>query len=214
MRKQRFDILPIVSGTEVKKYFRTDKQNDYSSISEKSINHQDVIPFHTHIRDVIKGLASESRNFYFLHNERRIVGLISDVNLNCRQVKVYLFSLLSELEIRLGHFITEHILEDELVKLTFGKDVKEHYEEDKMKGKDVPFVEYLYLSNLINIIVKQKLCAQLGYSQTAFGEELGSLNNLRNDVAHPVHSIITERDTVKKLWERIDRVEKALFVLG
>jgi hypothetical protein len=84
MRQQRFDILPVANDAEIKKYFRTHRWNDYSSISHETITHRDVIPFHTHIRDVIKGVALESRSFYFLHNERRVVGLISVVNLNCR----------------------------------------------------------------------------------------------------------------------------------
>jgi hypothetical protein len=191
MRENRFDILPINSGPDVNKYFSTHKRNDYTQISEKIINHRDVIPFNTTIRDVIKGFASEStpRNFYFLHNERRIVGLISVVNLNCRQVKVYLFSLLSELELRLGKFITDHgVSEDELLQLTFGTkennkydNVKKRYEEDKKEGNDVPFLEYLYLSDLINIITKKKLCELPGYAGFA---KLGSLVSLRDAVAH------------------------------
>jgi len=221
MRQHRFDILPIVNGADVKKYFRTHKWNDYSSISQETITHRDVIPFHTHIRDVIKGLAVESRHFYFLHNERRIVGLLSVVNLNCRQVKVYLFSLLSELEVRLGNFIAAHISEDELLKMTFGEkekekheDVKKRYQEDKTTGSDARFVEYLYLSDLINIILKQKLYERLGYSRTRFEKTLGSLNDLRHAVAHPARSIITNKHPVKKLWERINWVEEALFILG
>lgn len=220
MHQHRFDVLPIVNGTEVKKYFRTHEWNDYSSISQETITHRDVIPFHTHIRDVIKGLAVESRGFYFLHNERRIVGLISVVNLNCRQVKVYLFSLLSELEVRLGNFIASHVSEDELLKMTFGKkekekheDVKKRYQEDKTTGVDTRFVEYLYLSNLINIIIERKLYERLGYSRTRFEKRLGSLNDLRHAVAHPARSIITDKHPVEKLWERIDRVEEALFIL-
>jgi len=218
MREKRFDVLPIDNGSEVRKYFCTHKWNDYSNISENLITHRDVIPFHTHIRDVIKGFASEPRDFYFLHNERRIVGLISVANLNCRQVKVYLFSLLSELEIRLGNFIATHVSEDELFKMTFGEKekikyegVKKRYQEDKMKGDDVPFVEYLYLSDLINIIAKKKLYEPPGYAGFA---KLGSLNELRHAVAHPARSIITDKHPVKKLWERIDRVEEALFILG
>jgi hypothetical protein len=221
MCQQRFDVLPIVNGTEIKQYFRTQKWGDYSSISQETITHRDVIPFHMHIRDVIKGFALESRNFYFLHNERRIVGLISVVNLNCRQVKVYLFSLLSELEVRLGNFIAAHISEDELLQMTFGEkekekheDVKKRYQEDKTTGVDACFVEYLYLSDLINIIIKQKLYERLRYSRTRFEKSLGSLNDLRHAVAHPARSIITDKHPVEKLWERIDRVEEALFLLG
>jgi hypothetical protein len=222
MCQYRFDILPIVNGTAVKKYFCTHKWSDYSVITLENITHKDVIPFQTHIRDVIKGFVLESRNFYFLHNERRVVGLISVVNLNCRQVKVYLFSLLSELEVGLGKFITENISENELLHMTFGgetkekhESVKKRYEEDKALGVDTPFIEYLYLSDLIEIIGKKKLYEQLGYSsRRCFDKNLGSLNDLRNAVAHPARSIITDEKSVKNLWERIDRVEEALFLLG
>jgi hypothetical protein len=221
MCQQRFDVLPIVDDTVVKKYFRTHKWSDYSTISSETITHKDVIPFQTHIRDVIKGFVLDSRNFYFLHSERRIVGLISVVNLNCRQVKVYLFSLLSELEVCLGNFIAEHIPVDELLEISFGENAKEkhedvlkRYEKDKALGVDAPLVEYLYLSDLINIISKKKLYERLGYSsRSCFDKNLGSLNDLRHAVAHPARSIITEEHPVEKLWERIDRVEEALFVL-
>jgi hypothetical protein len=169
-----------------------------------------------------KGFVLESRNFYFLQSERRIVGLISVVNLNCRQVKVYLFSLLSELEVGLGKFITEHVSKDKLLEITFAENTKEkhedvlkRYEKDKSLGVDAPLVEYLYLSDLINIIGKEKLYERLGYSsRRCFDRRLGSLNDLRNAVAHPARSIITEEHPVEKLWERIDRVEEALFLLG
>lgn len=220
MRQYRFDVLPIVDGAEVKKYFRTRTLNDYSSISQEAITYRDVIPFHTHIRDVIKGFALEPRSFYFLQNENRIVGLMPVVNLNCRQVKVYLFSLLSELEIRLGNFIAEHVSEEELLKMTFDADVKEKHDDvkiqygnDKLKGVDVPLVQYLYLADLINITIEQKLYDRLGYSRTQFEKRLGSLNTLRHAVAHPARAIITDEHSVNQLWERIDRVEEALFIL-
>jgi hypothetical protein len=221
MKQHRFDVLPVVEGEEVKRYFYTDKWNNFSSISEETITHRDVIPFHTHIRDVIKGFASESRNFHFLTNERRIVGLISVVNLNCRQVKVYLFSLLSELEVSLGKFIAENIPEEQLLNMTLGEkvtekheDVKKRYQADKAKGVEVPFVEYLYFSDLANIVIKKGLHEKLGYSRTLFEKNFGSLTDFRNVVAHPARSIITDEHSVKKLWERIDRIEEALFTLG
>jgi hypothetical protein len=99
-----------------------------------------------------------------LNNERRIVRLISVVNLNCRQVKVYLFSLLSELEIQLGNLVSRQCQESELLAMTFGAsdnpkfaEVKARYHTDKTKGVDVPFVEYLFLSDLINVIAKKRL---------------------------------------------------------
>ena len=77
MKNHRFDVLPVTKDAEVEGYFCTNKWNDFSSVSYKKITHRDVISFHTNLRDVIKGFALESRHFYFLANERRIVGLIS-----------------------------------------------------------------------------------------------------------------------------------------
>src|SRR5262249_31318409 len=90
MKASRFDTLPVESEKGIKEYFQTDIWNDYSSIARRAVTHRGVIPYKTPLRNVIQGFASEARNFYFLRNERRIVGLISIANLNCRQVKVYL----------------------------------------------------------------------------------------------------------------------------
>lgn len=220
MRAEHFDVLPITSGSAVKEYFQTEKWNDYSSISRKSITHRDVIPLHTNVRELIKGFASKSRLFYFLSNENRIAGLVSIANLNSRQVKIYLFSLLSELEIRLGTFIAEKVSEDELLAMTFGDDdteryeeIKARYKEDKKNGVEVAFVEYLYLSDLINITVEKDLYLTLGYGKSQFKKDFGSLNELRKAVAHPNRSIITKANSVERLWQRIDRIEEALFRL-
>lgn len=220
MKENRFDILPIMKEASIREYYQTNSWNNYTSVSRKHITHDDIIYFQTHIRDVIKGFANESRLFYFLGNEHRIVGLISVVNLNCRQIKIYLFSLLSELEIRLGNFIADNVTTDELMKITFDstikdkhEDVKARYTSDKTEGYDVPFVEYLYLSDLINVMIEKKLYSKLGYSRTSFEKHFGSLNEFRHNIAHPARSIINRADSVSKLWNKINHIEGALFKL-
>jgi len=222
MREHRFDILPITDAGGVREYFHTRGWDDYSSVVRGKICHRDVIPFVTPLRDVIQGFAINSRSFYFLGDERRIVGLISVANLNCRQVKVYLFSLLIDLEIEMGALISRHCLESELLELTFDapdqkkkhEAVKERYELDKAKGVDLPFVEYLYLSDMMKIIRKKKLSHHLGYpSVSKFQDALGSVDDLRNIVAHPTRSLITDSKSCSKLWGQIDRIEEVLFQL-
>lgn len=221
MDSNRFDTLPIESDTGIKEYFQTSTWNDYSSIARRAVTHRDVIPYKTTLRNVIHGFASEARNFYFLGNERRIVGLISVVNLNCRQVKIYLFSLLSELEIELGNLISRHCEEQELLTMTFGEsdkqkyaEVKARYNTDKTKGVDVPFVEYLFLSDLINVIAKKRLYSALEcQSRNQFEKKFGVLVKLRDAIAHPARSIIIDTDSCKKLWQCIDQIEGVLFAL-
>lgn len=232
MKERSFDVLPIIDGEEVKRYFRTSKWNDYRSISQRNITHKDVIPSQTGIREVIKAFAvEEDRDFYFLARERRINGLISIVNLNCRQVKVYLFSLMCELEISLADFISrtsgeKQISEDTLRKIAWGSgnkpkhaSVVKRYESDKSNGVDVPFVEYLYLSDLNKIVANTSLHEDLGFdSPTSFKKTFRPFVDLRDMVAHPVrssapHSIVTDVGSVKTLWRRIDGIEEALFKL-
>ncbi len=221
MKANRFDLLPIIDGDAVRGYFQTETWNDFSAVSRKAISHRDVIPFHTHIRDVIKGLAMEGRLFYFLGNEHRVVGLLSVVNLNDRQVKVYLFSLLSELEIRLGEFISAHVSEDGMYQIAFAEplkakhqETKQRYDADRAKGVDTAFAEYLYLADLIKIALDRELHTQLGYSsKKALKDALNPLNSLRDTVAHPARSLITNVQTVEKLWGYIDRIEEILFRL-
>jgi hypothetical protein len=194
----------------------------YTSISKKAINHRDIVPFDTRLRDVIRGFAIDSRHFYFLISNRKIIGLISIANLNCRSVKVYLFSLLAELETQMGYFILQKVSESDLLQMTFGsntkpkyEDVKKRYEEDKSNGLEVPFVEYLYLSDLINIIAIRKLFSYLRFpSRKKFEDSFNSLISLRNTVAHPSRSLITDQMSCKKLWEQIDTIEGALFIFN
>jgi hypothetical protein len=212
MTSNRFDILPIDSSGGVREYFHTRLWNDYASVVRETITHRDAISFTAPL---------ESRDFFFLVDERRIVGLISIANLNCRQVYVYLFSLLSELEVQLGNLVSRHCTERELLEMTFGtsedpkyEEVKKRYKSDKANGFDVPFVEYMYLSDLFKVIRKRRLFDQLGYqSRTKFDDAFGSLGSLRDTVAHPTRSLITGPESCKKLWEQIDQIEGVLFRL-
>jgi hypothetical protein len=99
MRDKRFDVMPIVAPAEVREYFVTTVWNDYSTIVRKLITPEDLIPYDTDFREVIRRFAVEQRHFYFLSGPKPVVGLISIVNLNCRQVKVVLFNLIAELEL-------------------------------------------------------------------------------------------------------------------
>jgi len=226
MSARRFDVVPIVTGEAVHECFVTEQWNHYSSVSRRDITHRDVIPLHTGIREVIKGFAAEDRLFYFLSGGSQISGLISVANLNSRPMKVYLFGLLSELELGLGELISSSNTEEEVITLASdgGKsapcdnprdDARERYEADRAKGVDASFMEYLSLMQLVKIVRKGKLYQDLGYaSGKSFGSVFEPLADLRNAVAHPVRSIVTSTDSIPSLWRRIDYIEEGLFRLS
>ena len=58
------------------------------------------------------------------------------------------------------------------------------------------------------------LYAQLSYhTKEAFQEAMNPLNDLRNSIAHPARSLITNNQSLEKLWGSIDRIEELLFAL-
>lgn len=216
MRRHRFDVLPIVESLEVIAYFETNTWGVYTSATRKSVSQADLIPFDVSISEVIRRLAIESRLFFFLcSHDNTPVGLISVVNLNCRQVQVYLFSLLCELERRLADFITRSGIPDsELSAIFFSeairpkhRDLKTRYDNDRRNSLELPIVEYLYLSDLVKIVRTKRLYTRLGFpSGGTFEDAFGRLVKLRDSVAHPVTSLITEAGSVKRLWSALNQI--------
>lgn len=148
MAKERFDVLPIEADASVDAYFHTLRWNDYSQVGRADITEADLLPLDTQVRDVVRCLADQSRLFFFLSDASDVVGLISVVNLNRRPVKVWLFSLVSELEVRMGEFLSRHCKDEDIFALTLGRtthqkydEVKRRYQTDRDKGLELPVVE-------------------------------------------------------------------------
>lgn len=215
MRQHHFDLVPIVTNDDiVSEYYQTETWNNFDSIQRKEIDYDDVIPVQTPLYIVIKSLAKEKRLFYFLTHHNRVTGLISFIHLNKRQVRIYIYALITELETRLSRLICSRISEKEIEKYVQNKDADNRYFKDKERGIESELMEYLYLSDLINIISKNNLYEVLGYpSRKKFGSSLGSINTLRNEVAHPTRTLISNITSIEKLWNKIENIERILFRL-
>jgi hypothetical protein len=222
MKDNRFDILPIIAedGT-TSEFFKTDKPNNYDSISRQIITYKDVLPLDTSVRDIIKGFVTDNRTFYFLTYHSRITGLITLGNLNCRQVQIYIFGLICELEKRLTDFIEDNLSKEQLEKFMNEKTAKndklkeiwEHYQELVQSDLENKLIEHLYLIDFFTIIEHFGLNTKLGYSKSKW-RELTTINDLRHLVAHPTRSLLDKNNDVNKLWRRIGRIEDLSFRLN
>jgi len=115
MKSKRFDHLPIISSNgNILEYFKTKNPNNFSSVKRHIISYDDVIPLDTNIKDVIDKFSSTKRTFYFLTFHKNVSGLITLGNLNCRQVQVFVFNLICELERELGDFINDKLNDIEI----------------------------------------------------------------------------------------------------
>lgn len=218
MNDNRFDILPIISadGT-TSKFLKTDTPNNYDTISTQTITYRDVLPLDTSIREVIKGFVTENRTFYFLTYHSRITGLITLGNLNCRQVQVYIFGLICDLERKLSKFIDEHLTKENIEtwvatnpKLqTIWKNFQKLVKSD-LENK---LIEHLYLLDLFTIIEVFEIYPKLDYEEEHW-IDLRNINKLRNLVAHPTRSLLNKENDIEILWKRIGEIEDLNFRLN
>ena len=220
MKDYRFDTLPIVDGEKMIEYFGTEVPNNYEKISRKKITHQDVLPLDTNIHEVIKGFATDKRTFYFLTFQNRITGLITLSNLNCRQVQIYIFGQICDLERSLSEFIDINKSNKEIedfVKLKSKsnekyEDIWSGYQIQVQNNTENKLIEQLYLVDLFCIIKHFSLYTKLDYTKKEWNN-LSSINELRKLVAHSVRNILDQKNDINKLWKRIGMIEELTFRL-
>lgn len=215
MAEHRFDVLPV-DGPEVSAFYVTKDWGDYGVVDRREVGANDRLPYDTPLREVIRLFAGgDGRHFFFLSGEgNEVTGLITVANLNCSQARVYVFGLLVELEVTLANYVQHEeragrVSEAALFACAPDAAVGRYVKESR-EGMDRHLVEYLYLSNLINVVERTGLHESLGHGKKPFKEAFGRLNDFRNRVAHPVRSLVEHPDEAGRLWAAIQAAEDAL----
>lgn len=224
MKKNRFDQLPIESNAgTVTEYFKTSAPNNYEKIIKSEIKYYDIIPLETNIRDVIDKFANQERTFFFLRYQKNISGLITLGNLNCKQVQVYIFSLICELERELGDFLNSK-LTNQQIKDWIQNKIDPNNSQDKYKlildnynnltklDLENQLTEHFFLVDFFNIINDKNLFSELNYSKSDW-KDLRNINDLRNRIAHPTRSLIDNENKIDKLQRLISKIEDLTFRL-
>ncbi|ANE50638.1 hypothetical protein [Flavisolibacter tropicus] len=222
-----FDILPKINkdGT-VNTFYHTEEWGKYSvqDIKWSRIKQEDCLYYLTHIKDVIRLMSDNDRDFYFLTNHSTVIGLITIGNLNCKHVAIYYYNLICSLERELGKFVCDSLETSQILDSLelWGKekdipsalDSARRFKEDAKKGMDSSIIEYLYLSDLFLLISELQLYKKLGYkTKETFERSSGKLKALRNGIAHPNKSLVKSRGALNDLWKatvKIEELENAL----
>lgn len=224
MKQNRFDHLPIESNFgNVTEYFKTDEPNKFDKVTRQKISYDDVISLETSIREVINKFANENKTFFFLRYQKNISGLITLGNLNCKQVQVYVFSLICELERELGEFLNNELENHQIKDWIFSKvntnnsydkykQILEKYELLSKSDLENQLTEHFFLVDFFNIITGKKLYTTLNYSKSEW-EALSGINELRKRIAHPTRTLLDEENDIFKLQERLKKTEDLTFRL-
>jgi hypothetical protein len=225
-----FDVVPIVDKSGAFRSYFTLSDQDSAKLKVKEIEPSDRLYYLTHVRDAIWRMKTERRTHYFLSNgrtENDIVGLLSLSNYNCREFYVFLFSLISYVEREFAGLITidKDAAFDILNKLSHTKElrdqigvIQQRIKEDKEADMENDYREYLYLHHLVWLVKSEKKYVNLGYKTSeAFETGTSGLKALRNNIAHPVKSLVrTLADLDKldvglnKLYEFKERLDEYL----
>lgn len=220
MHENGFDVMPVEDADgEVRSYVTTATWGDFGRpVERRDIGPQDIISQRTPLEEVVRGFAEDARDFYFLSSYGRLTGLVTVVNLNCRQARVFLYGLICEFETALGdlirgaitagHLTAETILSD----LSDGRsDVRDGFAEAQAGGVEPDITEFLYLTDLTRIVRLHDLYGPLGCAdRPAFKKAFSHLNETRKRVAHPTRALIGSRGAVATLWTDVQAVERAL----
>jgi hypothetical protein len=224
MESNRFDLIPIISNSDIKEYFITNEPNNFSKIERKKISYSDTLELTTDIRTVIDNFSSDKRTFYFLTFQKEIAGLITIGNLNCRQVQIYIFQRLCDLERSLGEYLLNELEQKDIIKWIESK-VNPENEKDKYKGilklynnlleldLENKITEHFYFVDFFNIFNELKLYEKLGLSGT-YWSKFNSINEIRKRIAHPTRSLIDSNNTIDKLSSRLTKMDELIFTLN
>ena len=220
MADDRFDVVPVAEpGEPVTEYVVTVAWGDFTEVERREIKADGTLPQRTPLDEVVRAFDERNRQHLFLTRYGRVTGLVTVSHLNCRQSRVYFYSLFSELEMALARLIGQEVAASRVTNeevLSLVRDgVRESYEQDRERNVDADPTEYFHINDLTTVIVKLGLHKSvLDFSgNNAFTKPLNRLVKLRNRVAHPVRPLVGGRDTVRSLWRDLLVIDNLLAQL-
>lgn len=158
-----------------------------------------------HLLDVMEKLLGHP---FLLVEYGESYEIINLSNLNKREVKDFLYPVLSELAHLLSQQIEDYYDDSEDL---FGP-VREHTLGTWVKAKqddvELHIAEFLTLGSMIGIIKgHDPLMEKCGFDDNDEVDKLGGIKDLRNKVMHGNRTLVNNRDTLKKDIDRIQRAE-------
>jgi hypothetical protein len=213
---QPFDVIPVVQNNRI------------IGVLEKGTTHRQplsdrwLISRDTGIPDLVCLFAKTRQKAFLVLHKQDVIGLVSPADLNKLPARVYIYNLIGELELALMELIKsqfsyrEESIIDLLGETRCAKlqDISKDLEEG---NADVGLIQQLYLSDLIEIVVKdQNLRIILGFaSRNKAKDYLGGLNELRHRTMHLVKPLLEKvPEDLDKLHQRVNRAMEILENFG
>jgi hypothetical protein len=213
---QPFDVIPVVQNDRI------------IGVLEKGTTHMQPLSDHwlisrdIGIPDLVYLFAKTRQKAFLVLHKQDMIGLVSPADLNKLPARVYIYNLIGGLELALMKLVESKFSnrKDSILHL-----LSEQRQEDlnntarnlQEGNVDIDLLQHLYLSDLINIVIKEAdLREQLDLvTRNQAENSLCGLNELRNQTMHLVKPLLARvPEDLDKLHQRINRAEQILEKLG
>jgi hypothetical protein len=213
---QEFDIIPVV------------EKDRLVGVLEKGTSAMQyltdcwLISRDTGIPDLVCLFAQTGQRAFLVLHKQDVIGLVSPADLNKLPARVYIYNLIGELELVFMMLIEEHFgNREDLIYQLLSENRQEGLRDISNKlqegNADVGLIQQLYLSDLINIMVKEPILRnKIGFTSRKQAENtLGGLNDLRAQTMHLVRPLLEKvPEDLDQLHQRINRAVELLEKLN
>lgn len=217
MRRKGFDAIPLLKGTDLKSGEISEyltRENIENKIAQgfmkckeasTRIEEEDQIREDLPMEEVISRLSSRNNKSgipLFLRDKNNlIIGLMTLADLDKTTVKMYLFALMSELELSLLEMISkDYDKVKEVCKCKYCLRKRKARKNQMRSHDNLEEYYYLNLKELIHIIIESESSskAQRKVKNTLVREDHGEIVRLRNTIAH-LKPLVSDKFPIDKL---------------
>jgi len=202
--KKDYDIVGVRTNGIINGYAcREDLAEGQLSRYFKEFNPRELLPDTTSITEVLKLIISLKH--IFILSFGRVAGIVTRGDLQKVPIRMWLFSLISLIEMQMLRIIRERFPENSWSKLisTGRKEkVEELFRERKKKNEEIDLLDCLQFCDKYTIISETKdLLEKLQYGKKDFCTLLKDLRKLRDNLAHA-------QDIITANWPSIIKLSK------
>lgn len=214
LKARGFDIAGVkeTESSEVTGYvsaaeLQAGKVRKYTKTITPSILISDSTP----ISDIVNALLP--RDFVFVLCGNCIAGIITKADINKPPVRMYLFGMISLLEMHLNAYIRRYFDCDALEKRlpeNRRKRAREMYDKQKGSSEDLSLLDCLQLCDKRDLLAKcDQFIPEIGFPKKEFIVFVKRIENVRNNLAHSRDSV-TSTLNWSDFVETLSRVEEFL----
>jgi CBS domain protein len=209
-----FDQAPIVNnGDPIGYILRTDL--DHESTDSVNAVARDIAPpvltsGDAPIASVTRWLAYSS--FLFVVDGTGITGFVTPADVNKQPGRTYFYLLLAEFEMALAELLRREFESPkaalDMLRPERKERVLKQHDEHRAMNVDADIISEMMFADVLCVARGSSIPEKLGCaSKREWDRATGSLENLRNDVMHPVRPLFFDKRPLEKLAELGDRLQ-------